>query len=94
MSLESDKKEIIAFLNLLQKKETEFVVYQTLFAGLNHAYPEDHLFDRFQDQVNSPLGWGVRQKYVPLVELVRQSADLTALAMELVKRVLASESYS
>jgi len=79
VTLESDKAEVISFLNFLQKREIEFLAYRTLFSALNHAYPEEHLPEKFLGLVNPPMGTEVRKKYAPLVELVQKSTDSTAL---------------
>ncbi len=79
MSLESDKQEIIQFLGFLKKKESEFLTYRTMFAALNHEYPEEDLKNKFLHVEKTILATDAQKKYADLVEQVRSAQDSQAL---------------
>ena len=74
MTFDSDKAELIKFLEFLQKKEIHMVVYRNLFGALNRAYPEQNLVQQFE-RLTQTLGTEVQRQFAPLLEQVRNSTD-------------------
>lgn len=74
MDFDSDKAELVRFLEFLQKKEIDMVTYRNLFGALSRAYPKENLPEKFQHVVQS-LGTEVRHQYAPLLEQVRNSTN-------------------
>jgi hypothetical protein len=89
MNLESYKKNIAYFMVACRKLELELTTYRILFVGLDHAYPEEHLADKFQNLLTSPAHvTDMREKYdVPLTRFLQQS-DQSSLEKEILKWIL------
>lgn len=91
MSLQSDKDEVISFLNFLRKKEAEFLAYRNLFAAMNRQYPHEQLGPKYLKLVDDLKGMEIQQKYAGLAERVQSATDQAALLAEVLNWIQSRE---